>query len=483
MPNKPSLRAMSLHARSHALEKRWQKLCALYLPRASNDSMWRYSPGKRVRRREVGWKLHISATVLNAPRVLKRIAPFLSETGVRFKAPCSLMEVVKLNSGLHYSYSQIGKIVTIYPNSDRQAVFLAQRLDAFTRGFAGPSVPFDLQFRESGNVYYRFGAFQHLEVESTGRKILGVRGPDGTVVPDVREQPKPDWVSDPFEPFRRSSRPQNPSSTLPIRVIRVLAQRGKGGVYQAIDFGSEVPRLCLLKEGRKHGELTWDGRDGAWRVRHEKRVMAQLAVRGVPVPRVHSSFEVDGNYYLVTEYVSGETLHDLLLQRRRRFELARVLNYGVQLADFLGRMHRAGWAWRDCKPKNIIITTDRRLVPIDFEGAAAINRPDPMRWGTPGFTPPEWRRNNVANGVTDDLFALGSMLYLLITGRVFDHEQPQSISRLRRNVPAELRELVQSLLSEDPQKRPAAELARARLNSILPTYSNSALRLEGVKAA
>src|SRR6185295_1113874 len=97
-----------------------------------------------------------------------------------------------------------------------------------------------------------------------------------------------------------------------IRVIRALSQRGKGGVYVAIDLGSGHPRLCLLKEGRKNGELNWDGRDGAWRIRNEKSVLAKLSSRGVPVPQVHSSFVSGGNYYLVMEYLDGETLHEML---------------------------------------------------------------------------------------------------------------------------------------------------------------------------
>ena len=45
--------------------------------------------------------------------------------------------------------------------------------------------------------------------------------------------------------------------------VRLHGQRGKGGVYQALDLNVNPPRLCLIKEGRKHGELTWDGRDDA----------------------------------------------------------------------------------------------------------------------------------------------------------------------------------------------------------------------------
>jgi serine/threonine protein kinase len=476
-------RTVSVHRRAKVLEARWQRLCEVYLPRAPKDSIWRYNKGARRQQPSSGWKLHVSTTILNAPTVLKRIAPMLIARGVSFKAPRSLLEVGKLNSGLDYRYSQIGKIITVYPRTDDEAVFLAQQLHKLTRHFNGPTVPFDLRFADSSNVYYRFGAFEHVELDRNGQQVPAVYASDGSLVPDIREQPKPDWVSDPFVAHKPRSRSSPPRAVSSIRVIKVLAQRGKGGVYVAIDLGPGSPRLCLLKEGRRHGEITWDGRDGAWRVRNEERVLSHLSSRGVPVPRVHSSFEMGGNYYLVMEHLDGKTLHEKLLFRSRRLAVTQVLDCGIQLAQFIVQMHCAGWAWRDCKPKNIIVTREWRLVPIDFEGAARIRRPDPLRWGTPGFIAPASRDRNVGNGVGDDLYALGSILFLLLTGRVYDSATAFTIKKLRRNVPANLCQLVESLLDIDANKRPTAETARANLTSIFLSWKRQRMALAVGKAA
>ncbi|HMH45385.1 MAG TPA: phosphotransferase [Pyrinomonadaceae bacterium] len=468
---------VSAPRRANILEARWQKLCASYLPRAPKDSIWRYDKGSHRLQPSCGWKLHVSATILNAPAVLKRIAPLLIARGTSFKAPRSLIEVGKLNSGLDYRYSQIGKIITVYPRTDDDAVFLAQRLHKLTKRLNGPSVPFDLRFSDSSNVYYRFGAFEYLELARNGRQVPAVYAPDGDLVPDVRELPKPDWVSDPFQACKPQSTSSRQKVSSPIRVINALVQRGKGGVYEAIDLASGRPRLCLLKEGRKNGELSWDGRDGAWRVRNEERVLKHLAACGVPVPRVHSSFEIDGTYYLVMEYLSGITLHEVLLRRHRRLAVAQVLDSGIQLARFMSRMHRAGWAWRDCKPKNIIVTREGNLVPIDFEGAAPIDRPDPLRWGTPGFIAPESKHAGAGSDATRDLYALGSILFLLLTGRVYDPAKPLTIEKLRTNVPSQLRELVGSLLATEPDLRPDTEAALSRLASILRNSTRKQMRL------
>ena len=476
-------RTVSVHRRAKILEARWQKLCASYLPRAPKDGIWRYSEGSHRQRPSSGWKLHISATILNAPALLKRIAPFLIARGTSFKAPRSLIEVGKLNSGLDYRYSQIGKIITVYPRTDDEAVFLAQQLHKLTRRLNGPPVPFDLRFSDTSNVYYRFGAFEHLELARNGRQVPAVYAPEGGLVPDIREQAKPDWVSDVFETHKPKPRSSKQAAVSSIRVIRVLAQRGKGGVYVAIDLGSGSPRPCLLKEGRRHGEMTWDGRDGAWRVRNENRVLSRLSSCGVPVPRVHSSFEMGGNYYLVMEYLDGATLHEKLLFRARRLAVTQVLDWGIQLAQFIVQMHNAGWAWRDCKPKNIIVTRDGRLVPIDFEGAAPRRRPDHLRWGTPGFTVPASRGRSVGNGEADDLYALGSILFLLLTGRVYDSATALTINKLRRNIPSDLCRLVESLLAIDANTGLSAETAGATLTSILLSSKRERMTLAAGKAA
>jgi hypothetical protein len=458
------------------LTGRWTELCARYLPVAPEDSMWRYS-SRRPRRgdAEQGWKLHVSATVLNAHRVLEKIAPLLVGLDVSFKVPSSLEEVRRLNSGIHYSYSQVGKIFTVYPQTDEEAVRLARRLHVLTRRMSAPAVPFDLRYRPGSNVYYRYGGFTSLEMEMPGGvRVPAIKDLRGELTPDLRapEKAKPAWVEDPFvavrQPRRRTQTIDSPLKTT-FRVFSALSQRGKGGVYQAVDLSVQPPRLCLLKEGRRWGELSWDGRDGRWRVRHEERVLSLLRESGIDVPRLYSSFELDGNYYLVTEFIDGESLHSLLRKRRRRISVARVLRYGIQLSDFIAQIHAAGWIWRDCKPMNLIITKRGELRPLDFEGACRMDRPDPMLWITPAFTPTrECVGNQAKTAVDDDLYALGAVIYLLLTGRMQEPlTAPIPVRRLRRNTPAEVCDLVWELINPGTRRRAPAHTIARRLKVAL----------------
>jgi serine/threonine protein kinase len=153
--------------------------------------------------------------------------------------------------------------------------------------------------------------------------------------------------------------------------------------------------------------------------------------------------------------------------------ISRVLKYGIQLAEFVATMHAAGWVWRDCKPMNIVVTRTGKLQPLDFEGACRIDQPDPMLWGTPGFIPPEWQTLEKHTGRTDDLYALGSILYLLATGSVPSPTNLISPAKLRRNIPEEFSKLIVGLLSPDRQRRPSADKTLARLNQIEESHRST----------
>src|ERR1044072_157358 len=228
------------------LKNRWQTLCERYLPITRTDSIWRYSRQSLPDDPEQGWKLHVSATILNAGRTLTAIGPFLTKRNVLFKAPRSLVELSKLNTGIFYGYSQVGKFLTIYPRTIEEAVLLADELYPRTRRFVGPSIPLALRYARAGSVYYRYGAFNVLELEtSNGDHVHAIRDPDGKLVEDVRDSvSQPGWVADPFVQPSSGVIPTLGPTPLKTtcRAFRALGQRGKGGVYQAIDDLQSVSR-------------------------------------------------------------------------------------------------------------------------------------------------------------------------------------------------------------------------------------------------
>lgn len=458
---------------------KWATLCRRYLPYISDDAKWRLSRAVLPDDPEQGWKLHLSATLLNAGEMLEKVAPILQAGGVLFKAPASLYELSLLNSGLDYGYGQVGKVITIYPRNNEEAVRLAHELHGLTSGMAAPAVPFDRQFRAGSCLYYRYGAFKELDLQSsTGAAIPALRSPDGSLIPDSRESWASEltWISDPFamsEEFPALPEQASPGSPLrtTFRVFRALSQRGRGGVYQAIDLRTQPPRLCILKEGRRNGETGLDGLDGSHRIRHEANVLSCLRNCGIEVPDVYAFFEVEGNSYLAMEYIAGESLHSMIKKRQRRLTIPQVLRRVIQITDIVGRLHAVGWAWRDCKPGNLLVTRGDQFRPIDFESACPSNQSDPVAFGTPGFTPPE-TNEMVSGSAPDDLFALGAILYLLLTGRIPATTDPAPATKWRRNLPSEILSVISELMAPEPRLRPCATIVSERLKVLLSTYQN-----------
>jgi hypothetical protein len=216
---------------------RWRSLCERYLPLDKGGSIWRFSRARRPDDPTQGWKLHVSATLLNAASILELIAPPLTARSVRFKAPASLQALALLNSGLTYGYSQVGKVFTIYPRDDKEAARLARLLHKLTSGVTAPVIPFDRQFRPGSNVFYRYGAMDSFEMDlPDGRRVSAIRDPDGNPVPGARESAKarPDWVEELFPARKLRGRKCAAADRSPLtttfRVFRALTQGGKGGV-------------------------------------------------------------------------------------------------------------------------------------------------------------------------------------------------------------------------------------------------------------
>lgn len=444
----------------------WLHLCEDYLPIHFDDSVWRLNRKSKPQEPSQGWKLHISATILDACNLLERVAPFLNSEDVQFKAPKSLDELTKLNCGLHYGYHQVGKFITVYPFDERQAVDLAQRLHDLTEDFVAISVPYDERFLPESSVFYRYGAFSTIEAtDKNGESFKAIKDPSGEFVLDDRMKAVPDWLSDPFPKTDSQNQKTFDETTLgtTYKVFDAITQRGKGGTYQAVDLSQTQPRLCVVKEGRKSGEVAWNGQDGYFLVKNEFDVLKVLKEKYSAVPQAYSSFEIYGNFYFAMEYVEGKSLRETMNPRKRRFSIRQVVEYGIEIAKIIENIHRAGWVWNDCKPGNLIVTTTKMLRPIDFEGAFPANKTEPFDWKTKGFSKSEESSSNL-NGKSNDVFSLGAVLYFLLTGSLFDSNKPLRIEKLRRNVPQNLIDINNRLISDSELE---ISTARAQLEEVL----------------
>jgi serine/threonine protein kinase len=425
------------------LERRWRnQIKSLPILRG----MWRYSRYVRPSDPGQGWKIHISATPLSARAVFSRVQPFLERRDLLFKVAASLDSLVQLNAGIG-AFSQIGKFLTIYPRSTAEAVDLAQQLHAVTRGLCGPKIPFDARYRKNSLIYYRYGSFGRSE--------------SGTILDDSHKPHKdkrrpgyavPRWLDDPFNSSKNGeAKPSWLKSRGPIGcdyiVFRAISQRGKGGVYEAVDLTVSPARAVILKEGRRHGETAWDGQDGYDQVKHEGKVLRALQAAGLPVPRLLREFTQNGNRYLVLEKIAGRRLLARHRTQPGQTSWRRAAKILDRLGGLLSRLHATGWVWRDCKPWHIFLHLGEMRL-IDFEGACRIAETEVLPWSSLNYTPPPCQKTfSRRPGVLEDDYALGVIAFQFLSGQLPSEKAELRTAVYRRTqCPLKLRIQIENLL-------------------------------------
>lgn len=254
------------------------------------------------------------------------------------------------------------------------------------------------------------------------------------------------------------------------RVVRQLGEGGMGQVWEAQDevLGRPVAVkvISLLAGGGSRGD------EARARFLREARVTARLQHPNIVT--IHDLGETGtGNNrvpFLVMELVRGEGLEAML--RRGAVTLPDAARWGAQICDALADAHDAGIMHRDIKPSNILITPSGMVKVLDFGVARAA---DPYATadrltqtgfivGTPPYMAPEQARGFPEP--RSDLYALGCLLFELITGRLpfqapdtvgylSAHltQEPPTPSSVSPGIPPAWDDLVLTLLRKDPAQR------------------------------
>jgi hypothetical protein len=274
-------------------------------------------------------------------------------------------------------------------------------------------------------------------------------------------------------------------------LLAEAAEGGMGTVFKARDTGTET--LVAVKVLRSFAISS------KTRFERESAVLAQLDHPNI-VKYVAHGHEEDGVYYLVMEWVEGETLLSRL--DRVGLDATETVSMGEQISDALTLTHSHGVVHRDIKPSNLIFPQSGGWKLLDFGVARRANEPyDVTRTGTMigtlGYMAPEQAQaSRAAVDPRTDVFALGCVLYECLTGRTPFHGEnllavrakvllvtPAPIREFAPEVPEPLAELVMRMLSKDPAGRPADGAAVAAALRALGPCPESPRRRVGGPAA
>jgi len=250
------------------------------------------------------------------------------------------------------------------------------------------------------------------------------------------------------------------------RIERELGKGGCGWVYQAVD--ESLGRRVAIKV--IHPEMAKDVK--ALRA-FMNEARAAAAINHPHVVQVYFVGEVDGQPYIVMEWLQGRTLDDLLNEAGRVAEAA-VASMALQATRGLQAGCELGFIHRDIKPENLFLDERHGLKILDFGLAALVQKENILAqnlakrdyiFGSPYYLPPE----RVTFDVEDhrgDIYSLGASLYHALAGappfeaedagqlaakRLF--EQPVPLAQIASQISPRTSDVVARMLNRRPEER------------------------------
>ena len=385
---------------------------------------------------DVGWKAHVSGTLANAATGIAAARDVALELGLTFKFMPTADRARLINSKGALRTSS-GKIACIYAVDAATLERVVEELRVRLRGEDGPDILTDLRCGEEP-VFIRYGGFHPLWTFRRGVRVLGLRSPEGGIVPDEGRfrWTLPSWVELPAWAQKYLDQRAGRTLRLPCAIRSSLHFSAAGGVYvgEMRDTGEKV----LVKEARPYAGLDEYGDDAVARLHHEHRWLQRLGPAGV-VPREFGMHRGSRHHYLVREMLDGETAAATMwrtfpwnacadpVQEDVEAYVAWALDLLDRVADLLYVVHAEGAAVHDLHPGNLFLEDGTGAVKLfDLETLTDVDS-----CAHPPVIAPEYLRHEGGDGRTRDAYAYRVLAHALFAPTILGWPEENRIVQVR----------------------------------------------------
>lgn len=221
-------------------------------------------------------------------------------------------------------------------------------------------------------------------------------------------------------------------------ILAPLGQGGMGEAYKARDRSDNGLVVVKIPHASMIG-------DPSTYSRYERELDIGKSLSHPSIQRLVAEGRLDGGIapFVVFEYIDGRNLRDLL-SHSAPLPQPEAIDLAAQIADILQYVHDHGVIHRDLKPENLLLTPDHRVKLVDF-GIALLRGARRLTFahlsnevGTPDYMAPEQVQGERGDNRTD-IYALGVMLYEMLTGEVpYRGDNPLAVMGQRVTTPAPL---------------------------------------------
>ncbi len=214
----------------------------------------------------------------------------------------------------------------------------------------------------------------------------------------------------------------------------IIGQGGMADVYLAED-------LILKREVAVKILRETLAEDPIYVKRFQREASAAATLTNKNIVEIYDVGQENNHYYIVMEFVSGQTLKDLIF-KRGALHMAEAIDIMKQVTSGVDEAHRCGIIHRDLKPQNILVTDSGIAKIADFgiasiESVTNVTKADTIM-GSLHYLAPEIARGQKATPQSD-IYSLGIMFYELLVGQVpFNGESPVNIAlkHMREDIPS-----------------------------------------------